>query len=673
MATLTGNITDVTSKIPENISSITVKAPAARIGGGTDVIVSSPATVDFNSSTGDITISGLAGGLSWLYIEGDGWSDSIPLAVAEGMLTLVEAVANAAGIPGMVEYFQLMTEFRTRIDDIARDAVDDLIDWEKGVVSTSVTSIDDLDSGLWDVRSVTVAQTLGLPTVSIGRLEILKGWQPKAARWTPTFASSSVDPEPEVWIAQTNGSGEWSRWEKITGNASKELPNPVDFNEVKRAGMYHRPRSRTNDLNAPTNALGSLWVTDLNHPSGEVFTQMYMAYWDFGIYFRSSNTSGVWTRWFRLDGGGGDSFGSGALSRDAVVSAGLAKRGGGIGTAGKGAVSLRFSHHTRFFEQKILPLLKKYRLPWAQVLNPGNYMTGNDTMPYEAMAEAVHSTGGEIWDHGRTHSNFNTEAEADVELGTSLEELRAELPSIYIDCFAAYGSGDMMGLKGWDAVEKFQTYGAKILLSKYFIINGLFPGQVRALNGPDLIGSPYAPLDRLSVSQAKNRIDLARDTAGGVMFMLHPNYLDQEGYITTAQLDEVLGYIASERDAGRIRVLSTAGRLIADASASDRNLLKTGAAGTVAGSWSEGLSGLNAPTSYGVPHEAEAWVKGTGEVTLKVVVDSPTRPLSVEHKVTLSGESQRLSVPITPPLDTTSTVVSLTGNVRHTGVKYRPI
>lgn len=125
MATLTGKIIDVTSRPPDSISSITVKAPSARIGSGTEVITSSPATVDFNSSTGDITISDLTGGLSWLYIEGDGWSDSIALAVAEGMITLVEAIANAAGIPGLVDLIALLLDLQNRIDEIAQDAVDE--------------------------------------------------------------------------------------------------------------------------------------------------------------------------------------------------------------------------------------------------------------------------------------------------------------------------------------------------------------------------------------------------------------------------------------------------------------------------------------------------------------------------------------------------------------------
>ena len=495
--------------------------------------------------------------------------------------------ANSLSAAQRAEFAAEETIQQVEGDFATRNYVDDKT-WQRGNVSASTTSIDQLPNGAHNVESVTVAGNLGMPTTSIGRLEIFGGTTRKAARWTPTHATSAVDPEPEIWIAQTNGSGGWSRWARITSATSS-------------------------------------------------------------------------------------TFGDGALAREAIVSHGLHKRGGVIGTAGKGAVALRFSHHTKFFEEKIVPLLKKYRLPWAQVINPGNHGTGNDTMTWENLTREVHETGGEIWDHGQTHSNFTSESGADYELGTSLEDLRAAMPSVHIDCFAAYGSGDMMGLKGWDTPEKFATYGGKILLSKYFIVNGLFPGQVRRSNAQSFIGSPYAPLDNMSLAQVRGRVNAARDTQGAVMFMLHPNYLDQEGRMTTSQLDEALGYIAGERDAGRIRVLSTAGQILADSSAEEQNLLQTGTAGELSGTWSESVSTLVSAASYGLPHEAESWVKGTGEVTLKVVVDSPTRPLSIEHKVTLGGESQRLGVPITPPLDATSTVVSLSGNVRHTGIKYRPI
>lgn len=124
MVTLTGTIADVTGRAPDSISSIAVKAPSARIGGGSGIIVTSPAKVTFSKTTGDITISGLHAGLSWLYIEGEGWSDSVPLAVAEGFQLILEAVANASGIPGIADYVSMLRNSEDHARLLALAALD---------------------------------------------------------------------------------------------------------------------------------------------------------------------------------------------------------------------------------------------------------------------------------------------------------------------------------------------------------------------------------------------------------------------------------------------------------------------------------------------------------------------------------------------------------------------
>ena len=124
MVTLTGKITDVTGRTPDLISNITVKAPSARIGGGSDIVITSPAEVTFDKTTGDITISGLHVGLSWLYTEGEGWSDSIPLATAEGFQLILEAVANASGVPGIADYVAMIRSSGSHARLLARAAVE---------------------------------------------------------------------------------------------------------------------------------------------------------------------------------------------------------------------------------------------------------------------------------------------------------------------------------------------------------------------------------------------------------------------------------------------------------------------------------------------------------------------------------------------------------------------
>ena len=667
MATLTGKIADVTGRSPDSISSITVKAPSARIGSGTDVIVSSPAEVTFDKTTGDITISGLTGGLSWLYLEGEGWSDSIALSVAEGMITLVEAIANASGAPGIIDYLQLLADFKIRFDETAQDAVDaaaDGIKWVRGNVPTDTTSIDQLDMGLWFVARRTLAETLGLPDPSMGYLEIFTNWRPKSARWTPITASAGAP--GKTYQSTTDQYGEWGPWE--TPGQSKELDTPIDFDTLTTAGTYHRRYAR-DDINQPTNAPGTLIVSDSHHPSGLAVSQLYMAYGTFGIFYRGFSTLGAPSTWVRLDAGEMDS-----PRRDVVVSAGLARRGHVIGTGGLGAVCFRFDHHLQQFGDKVLPLLKQYRIPWSQAVNPGNIGQGNDTMSFETLTGHVHDSGGEIWNHGKTHSNFTNEREADAELGTSLADLRTAMPSVWIDSFAAYGSGDMMGLKGWDEPEKFwNTYGGRLLLAQHAFVSGLYPGQVRPLGGAELVGTPYTPVDKLSVAQFKSRFDAARDTHSGITFMLHPNRLDTSGYLTLAQFEEMLAYAAAERDAGRIRILSTAGRSMADSSAPDRTLLDNADAGSINVSKVRSVSTFANEATLGVPHELEVWAKADGDVTLDINIGSPTNPVNISETFSLNGAAKRLSLVATPPLDATSQSVTITGTCTHTQIKYRPI
>lgn len=209
MATLAGKITDVTSSPPDSISSITVKAPSVRIGGGTDVIVSSPATVDFNRDTGDITISGLTGGLSWLHIEGDGWADSIPLAVAEGMIALVEAIANAAGAPGIADYISLLAGLESRVGDIAQDAVDTAaqdIMWPKGAVS-------DADSLRAPGAYRATTATVGLPDGAKNKAGIFEVLPAGASLVTQRFTATGVT--QETWERTARDSTSWYSWNRV--------------------------------------------------------------------------------------------------------------------------------------------------------------------------------------------------------------------------------------------------------------------------------------------------------------------------------------------------------------------------------------------------------------------------------------------------------------------------
>lgn len=324
MATLTGKIIDVTSRPPDSISSITVKAPSARIGSGTDVIVSSPAGVTFDKTTGDITISGLTGGLSWLYIEGDGWSDSIALSVAEGMIALVEAVANAVGIPGLADYIRLLAELETRIDGIAQDAVDraaESIRWFKGFIDDTHTTMADVPVGLWGISAQTHAVRLGLPA-DFGTLQVMTMGSSRAAFFIGRTIGLYINmSQGDVW-------GEWHQpWAKDKWFNGAITDAHQTMNDVS-VGVWNIPaRTHAVRLGLPMD-YGSLQVMQIGLSKTAFFIGQSTGFW-----INSSNGD-VWGEWQRPTGSGGSGGGGGAAGLKTV---GMALTAGSLldGVAGR--------------------------------------------------------------------------------------------------------------------------------------------------------------------------------------------------------------------------------------------------------------------------------------------------------------------------------------------------
>ena len=323
MATLTGKITDVTGRAPDSISSITVKAPSARIGSGTDVIVSSPATVNFNRGTGDITISGLTGGLSWLYIEGDGWSDSIALAVAEGMITLAEAIANAVGVPGIADYISLLANLENAVDEVAQGAVDAAVDnikWERGDVPEGA-DIRTLAAGVWKVFSSKTARTLvnTPPQAEAKDTSVIDvqmgGRNRKVITWTALKPSSG---QPAIFRTHQDSGGSWSEWAQVWPVSYSQItgvPDPIQRGYVPEgsdvrtltAGLWKvYSRIAANSLvNAPDSVESrDSALIDVRLGGRELkvitWTTFRPASGQSAVFRTHQDTSGTWSAWYQI-------------------------------------------------------------------------------------------------------------------------------------------------------------------------------------------------------------------------------------------------------------------------------------------------------------------------------------------------------------------------------------
>lgn len=363
--------------------------------------------------------------------------------------------------------------------------------------------------------------------------------------------------------------------------------------------------------------------------------------------------------------------------RDAIVDAGIKRRGGIIGTDGKAAVALRFDHHLPAFKSKVLPLLKTHRLPWGQMLNPARIADGTETMTYAQIANECYISGGEVWNHSYSHADIPNTAAADREVIRGFDDLTAGLPGLYIDGWAGAGQSSQMGLEGSDTPAKFyDSYPGRLVLSRHAFIRGYYPGIYQTMTGPNLVGAAHTTIDTLDSAYVSGIVRGAVAAGAGVTLMLHPNYLDTAGYMTTAQLSVILADLAARRDAGELLVLTPTAILLTDIRTDyRRNLLTTGAAGTKTGTWTETVSTRSAQSQYGVPHELTVTVraKTAGSVTLKLK-ETGTPRFDVSHTLTLAaGQTATLRCLATPPRDCNGITVSLTGTVDHSDIRFHAV
>lgn len=366
------------------------------------------------------------------------------------------------------------------------------------------------------------------------------------------------------------------------------------------------------------------------------------------------------------------------VRRDVTVETGLQRRGGVIGTGGKAAVALRFDHHTGPFEAKILPVLKKLRLPWGQMLNAGNIGKGDDTMSTATFFNEACYGGGEVWNHSLTHSNITTEAEADREVTQGLTDLRAAFPHLWIDGWAGPGQPQLMGMEGSDTPEKFWgTYPGQLVVQQHAFVRGYYPGIYTPLTGRYLVGGLHTTMDTSTPEYMDGIIRGAVASRSGVTLMLHPNYLDTTGYLTTAQLEEILTNVANRRDAGELEVLSPTGILMADANRPRQSMSIKAAPASMSGTLTELIANRAFLQTLGVPHECQTWftASASGTVTLSVkVAINETEFFTRSHSVPVAaGQKVRLGVVFVPHRRTTSVTVSLTGTGSHSGLNYWPI
>lgn len=287
--TLAGNLATLLGVSPEQITQVRVKAPAPRVED-TGVVITQPEPVTLRAD-GRFSIE-VVPGRGWMYIDGDGWSDSIPFVASEGVAEFVIAVAMAGGysVP-----LPLVEDALKRIADARDEAltmVSETEGWLKPETVTSSQSVDELKApGQYPVNN---AQ--GLPEQAVrqyGALEVLQGSGSPIQRYT-TWS----DGDEEVWVRSFSSSTDsWSPWGKQTPSKDtiENRGKVADLNEARTPGVYFF----ATPANAPEGMSSNLGTVEVL-PSLNALTQRIVTWsmTDTQMWVRSwSGSRERWTDW----------------------------------------------------------------------------------------------------------------------------------------------------------------------------------------------------------------------------------------------------------------------------------------------------------------------------------------------------------------------------------------
>lgn len=385
------------------------------------------------------------------------------------------------------------------------------------------------------------------------------------------------------------------------------------------------------------------------------------------IFTRQRTIKGVIQEWEPLVSSTDAGQADGPVRRELSQQGLTARKGGRIGTNGKGVVALRFDDAPAEFRTVVLPLLRERNLPFTRVTTSTSIH--DSTIPateFPLMQEYSVKDGGEVWAHGSDHKDAAGESAIFENLVGSLQDLRTKMPRIPIDCFAPPGGAETF-YDGWlmkDLEAWANTYAGRLLMGNYALVSGYFQNSYyRPLDGQLRDGQIHYSCDAYVASSSVTQVvDRARDWKVGVSLMWHANNIGTAGKQSLAVFTECLDYIAAERDAGNIEVLTLSGMATADVTSSYRDDLLTVHSGTTLNTFV--LYPQLRQSALGSTRELTATVTGTAGATVTSVIGESTKSHTIP-----AGGTLKLRHVATIPLDAGSNNITVSINANTTNAK----
>lgn len=347
-----------------------------------------------------------------------------------------------------------------------------------------------------------------------------------------------------------------------------------------------------------------------------------------GRVLRREKFRGKWSPWIRED--------AGHINRAHVIQGLLARKGGSIGTGGKGVISLRFDEDHQIFREQILPLLEARHLPYTQVSTAE--ATGGQVIAqaeFETMETNALRAGGEIWCKGKNGSDGNGTGEVYEELIAAKSILQGKTPRVPIDCMGGLKkSTKFNNFMFANAPDRFtETFAGVKVMETYAIVAAYFQDFYwYQLDGHLKDGFNEYGMSTSTYDQMVTRANVARDNVVGIMMQFSPSALAGNLPAFTQFLD----YLVQQRQRENLEVLTVSGMAAADSNSSKRHDLISGEHDSVVGSTTYTATVRDVQFRKGTPgstRELRALVKGAPGSTVTSVIGTST----ASHTVPASG------------------------------------
>ena len=384
-----------------------------------------------------------------------------------------------------------------------------------------------------------------------------------------------------------------------------------------------------------------------------------------GFWINRRVGSSNWTGWEEYTPTTAHS--GGGVEREMRVAQASSRRGGTYGTNGTAVLSLVFDHGTNNFMSKIVPILSRYNVPATLGLNSRMYDPSyqfhhsDDETSWEQIQDAAIEHGFTIWNHGRWHTGGGFD-----EIVGGREDLEAALPEIPIDGWLHTGTyGDFQS--GSTFAKYWEHEVGAIIMNSHAYLTGDIQEPVKPLTGqlkPGFDGQ-WVDSGANAIATVKSMVEDAQQVAGGVMLRHHPMYLDQDGHLSSQELEDFIAWAASERDAGRLLILTADLMNHADAGRSYRRNLLSGEGGS--GHQTRSIALSRNALAKGSVNELHAIINVSQSGTVNLIAQC--QGLDRTQQTTVPAGRSVVRMFFTIPLTSTGDLTVTVGQSTHIGLE----